>query len=506
MRQLQRDLWKQQLADRAVELLKKLGPDQPGNAWQRDFVSRLIVGEFGRIPIRVGRDRVSRLMYDIPTSQGRGRVFLLAATQFPDEPHFLAQYGRFLYDEDTRFNEARTYLQKARDLATEDSRICHMLGMSYRRELHEILIHSRPTDRTPEQELHIEDLLEQATKYFEESRRLEHEDEHGYVTNIECLIELIKDGFKRFPKGTSNQKMLRARSDLRKWLDEAFEVLDEAEVYLRHREDTHMWMLRTKLEELHGDLSKVIEAYNNLLDAFRSDRSRLIDPRTLKRQLARCLYKRGCQRRTSKSNKVRSKANKDFQRAVELMAELIHDEPGNPRHLGLWFQCARMHSRFNKVLLTERLENYYAITESLDGAFYLMCLYFIRGLEERNPEAFRQYERYQVICENLSSDLSHRHYKREWLGHGYAFIPNHLVYNSAIDDYETERLMRIEGIIKKVFSPTQGKLSIPPYGQTIYFSPHRRDQRFYRSDIDKPVSFFVAFSYDEPIAFNVQPA
>jgi hypothetical protein len=504
--------WKLQLVDRTVMYLQKLGFEQAGNDWQRKFVAALVSGEFQKIKIRSREEYpVSRLMYDIETRDGRGRVFQIAAEQFPNEPHLLAQYGRFLYDEDTRFEESRKHLRNAFDLTKgKDANICHMLGMGYRRELQERLQaigNGKPNQSDCDYRNH---LLEKASQYFVKSRELNRENEYGYTSHIECLISLIQQGFSQFSQEVPVSTRLQMRADLRSWLDEAFGILDEAQVYLEFSQDTYLGQLQIRLTELRGNLSQAIEAYENLLVDSRkrnnsNDLQQRIDTNPIKRQLARCLYQRGIEKKNDLKIKVRNQALKDFARAATYLEQLIQDQPTNPYHLGFWFQCARANPCVNKQILTERLEGYYARTKSLDGAFYLMCLFFIRGLEEKNPSAFDEYERYLKDCKNLSASLTHRLYRREWLGPHFTLLPNRSVpFDSNKEEHNTTGLLRITGTIKKVAADVHGDISIPPYGKLIYFPPKRHDQKFYKSDEGKSVTFNVAFTYDKPVAYNVR--
>ena len=156
----------------------------------------------------------------------------------------------------------------------------------------------------------------------------------------------------------------------------------------------------------------------------------------------------------------------------------------------------------NKEKLIERLEIFYNITENLIGAFYLMCLYFVRGLEESNPTAFRKYKKYMEDCKRLSENLTHRLNIREWLGTNFTIIPRSHVNFESIEDEDCPDIQQIEGKIKRIFD-VHGEISIPPYGETIYFRAKRRDKKFYKSDEEKSVRFYVAFTYDKPIAYNV---
>ena len=506
-----KDLWKLQLVDRTINYLIKLDYKQAGNEWQPEFIKALISEEFGKIKTRINSEySASRLMSDIESKNGRGRIFKQASEQFPDEPHVIAQYGRFLYDEETRFQESRNYLEKAFELTQEkDSKICHMLGMSYRRELKEHLDALGNNKPSEEQLYEHENLRERASRYFKLSRELERENDYAYISHIQLLIDLIEQGFRQFGANVPYHKRLSDRAYIRNWLDEAFSILDEAQVYLEYSQDTFLGLLEAKLINLRGSLSKAIETYQNILtnaNKYKDSKnfSQRIDPNPIKRQLARCFYQRGMERIESKEVNERNKGQNDLKRAAKYLEELIIDQPTHPYNLGFWFQCARLNPQVNKSILIERLEGYYARTQSLDGAFYLMCLFFIRGIEEKNPSAFDDYERYLKDSKRLSAHLTHRLNRREWLGDGYTLIPNkNISLDSQTEQPIATKLPRIEGYIKQVVE-FNGLISIPPYGQKIYFRPKRHDKKFYKSDEGKKVTFNIVFTYDKPIAYDVR--
>jgi hypothetical protein len=505
------NLWKLQLVERTINYLTKLGSKQPGNEWQRKFVKALVSDEFTKITIR-NRDEysASRLMGDIESQNGRGRIFKQAAEQFSDEPHVIAQYGRFLYDEETRFEESRKYLEKAFKITKEtDEKICHMLGMSYRRELQErlkALGNNKPSD---EQLYENDNLRERASHYFKLSRELVRENDYAYTAHIQLLIDLIRQGFKQFDTDVSYPQRLHERADIRNWFYEAFSIIDEAQIYIEYSQDTFLGKLEADLMSLRGDLSKAIEAYENILtnaNRYQDSKkfSQHIDPNPIKRQLARCLYQRGMENIKSPKVNERNRAQNDLKRASEYLQDLIRDQPSHPYNLGFWFQCARLNPLVSKSILIERLEGYYARTQSLDGAFYLMCLFFIRGIEEKNPSAFSEYERYLKDSKRLATNLTHRLNRREWLGAGNTLIPNKSIsFDSQKEEPITKDLPRIEGTIKYV-GESSGEISIPPYGKTIHFKPKRHDKKFYKSDEGKKVTFNVAFTYDKPIAYDVR--
>ena len=268
MNDKENNLWKLQLVERTINYLTKLGSKQPGNEWQRKFVKALVSDEFTKITIRGNRDEysASRLMGDIGSRDGRGRIFKQAAEQFSDEPHVIAQYGRFLYDEETRFEESRKYLEKAFEITKEtDEKICHMLGMSYRRELQERL--KALGNNKPSDELLYENdnLRERASHYFKLSRELDRENDYAYTSHIQLLTDLIEQGFKQFGTDVSYPQRLNERADIRNWLDEAFSIIDEAQIYIEYSQDTFLGSLEVNLMRLRGNLSTAIEAYENIL-------------------------------------------------------------------------------------------------------------------------------------------------------------------------------------------------------------------------------------------------
>jgi tetratricopeptide (TPR) repeat protein len=485
------DSWKLRIADYAEEVIRRLDPSLPGSEQERQFVDALIIGEYAMVRRRISGEPASRLMFEILTSAGRERVYKAAAEIFDAEPHFLAHYGKFLYDEDTRFEESRQYLFKAAELAPDDPLIHHMIGMSFRRELGAVLIDTDPRERSPELGERLLFLHSQAGRYFSEARRRNRNSPYGYVSHLECLIQLIRDRFRGQPPNAPIHTSLRDDLQLRKLFDEAYQLSSEAEQYV----PGHSWLreLRAQLDAHHGDVSRAITAYQELLK-----RTDVADPSRVRRQLARALYERAVSKDAINYS--------DLSLAAGTIDMAIRDEPALEENIRIWFECVRLDPGFSKVRITEQLEHYFQISEGLVPAFYLMCLYFIRGIEERNPDAFRRFHIYHDKSVRYSQDLSYRSAIREWIGPGLVLWPRRFVsFDDNTRKFDVAALPRVDGFIKAIPSETAGYISVPPWNVEIFFVPRTKDRRFYLSDLDKPVRFAVAFAQAGPMAYDPEP-
>jgi len=510
------EVWKSQLPDYAISIISHFSPNEPGSDWEQAFLERLITGDFGKIHTRAGvQHQASALMFDLSDSKtGRGRILEAISQRFPDQPHFLAQYARFLYDDEVNYSKARQLLEAAISLAPNDSLLYHMMGTSYRRELHDLVYSSTPAQRSADLDNYIKKTVDRAGEYFEKSRKLQRDNEYAYISHVECLIEAIDDVLRLFPKNTPRAQIIQTNHDIRRWLNEINDVLSEAESVFpkpwlkRENEDEARCIgdLPLLVDSRRGDISKVIEICQNLLDVNKQrGKTTLPDVSFL---LANSLYTRA-----SSIQKDDIKSQRDFKRSCEILEDLIHEHPGEPRYLTLWFRCARRISQSNRLVI-QRLETLYSLTHGLDAAFYLMCMHFIRGLSEGSIEAFREYRKYRDISSKLAeTSLAGRLFFREWIGPNNSLIPASLVpRNESTGEFDVSGLYRVEGRIEEIDPPRHGRLSIQRYGeqniygqQDIRFSPWRRGHKFYRSNKGDLVTFVVVFTYEEPEAYAVSP-
>jgi len=128
--------WHTRLADLACEFAGFCRTDQPVHpedlqtVVERVFFFRNDSGLLGSM--RAGENLFSELIGDIPTPEGRLRVFQRIVALFPDSPHYWAHLGRYYSIRLNEFAEAVQAIDKAIALNGKDYVLHHMKGMALR--------------------------------------------------------------------------------------------------------------------------------------------------------------------------------------------------------------------------------------------------------------------------------------------------------------------------------------------------------------------------------------
>ena len=134
---------------------------------------------------RADRGQFSQLIENIPSNYGKRDVLHHLIEKFPLEAHFHAHLGRLLSRHE-EYDKALSCLDEAISLQPEDHVLHHMRGM---------VLRQRIKSSQQEQEKHLADqvigVAEDASKSFEEARRLSPDNEHGYISEVQMLIDLM---------------------------------------------------------------------------------------------------------------------------------------------------------------------------------------------------------------------------------------------------------------------------------------------------------------------------
>lgn len=471
-----------------------------GPSGERPQQSRFIGGEDG-----------------LPTAVHRHQVFQKTVDVFPNHVNILGHFGKYLAEEENKFEEADRFLLRAFELEPENEAIPHMIGKRYSDEIKMLITASPPKHRPAATAENITYLATQAHEWFTRSRARNMSSEFGYTTAIQLNIRLIRDEFQRMgiTSAVENEKALQSATIMKLLADSEVLVAEGQRFIVPREENRRVFTIsRDKLHELRGDLNKAIICFQKHVDSTR-DATRT----SAKVYLARLFHTRGEHLLTHGDSK---KANKDFSAGERLLFEALQDPTLRHKNIRLWFDCARHADHWRRDDFLDRLLQLHKYDESnVDAAFLLMCLYFCEALETRSMESWRRYEEFQKKSSRLSANLAVRRYVREWLvrvrvGSGsssqseFRIFPYHYFDTSG---RETGRVRQTadarelaHGSVSQVNSSTEGFIDIPPMGFRIFFRPRAGDNPFYKSDATKfqEVSFLVGFNYEKPEAYDVQ--
>lgn len=443
--------------------------------------------------------RFSELLTLIPDTYGRRRVLETLVQLFPSEPHYYNHLARYhIYENEEGHATAVDLLAQAIKLDPKNDIHHHTLGMAYRTAAKRTLrgfINATEPPTLDDAFRSVEPVLAKGEESFSESRRLDPEQPHGWVTHAQMLVEAM-EGLARIARRARSDSSLvtgdsaaavwtRARASLVRGL------LDD--VRLRHRsqkQQDYVIEWTSRLDNVCGFSDEVIRRLERMVDAEGVDRHAI-------RRLLASAYR-------SKHHHDWTEVPEDECRRIRtLVAANIARGPIFGGDVMTWFNASRRLPEFDVADAIERFTQWSMTESALDADYYLYVMHLLRihlGLTQKTDE----YRRYQDKTAALSSAFGKRTLSWEWLT--LAPEPCPLAPAREIGEWprgshffkNTERLARVEGAMSDWRSPQAGSVSYR--GVSAFFVP---GQEFHSSDINVPVTFFLGFSYAGPRAWGV---
>lgn len=438
---------------------------------------------------RAGSGTFAQLLDDIPSSNGRVDVLSFLTTCFPREAHFHAHLGR-LRGSKGEFLEASRDIDFAISIQPEDPLLHHMRGMILRRKL------SFEADSG----VGIDALVltaKEASESFETARTYAPDDEHGYISEIQMLIELIDKAQQRSRKaGQRASVSVLPNSYVRQSLERIEDLIDRVhQLYAGEAPSRYVLSASAKLQSLYGDFQTSLQEWDNMLG--RAD----VAKSPIRRQIVWTILRRH-------DGDWRKLSNKEIRRVCAVLEENLDDEARDSTSLRLWLRAIRYAEKVPSLdSVIERVTYWKINTSSLDSAFYLYALQQVQAINgsilaaadaERSLEASRALSRFR----------RDRTRSFEWLGTGDSI--DSLVHQSNLGEWNGEfwsdvsLLRRVEGRVSSIDGPQKGTIEIPG-GGIAFFVPGRSSIASGRDD-NARVTFFLGFSYDGPRAWAVELA
>ena len=488
-----RRTWRNQLADWGIRFITFCrGELAVPSDDLLDLVGRVFVDREGLDVL--GREQASRRQFsyfvqDIPVSEGKLRVLESLVDAYPDQHHFWAHLARFYSLDRKDFDRAIECADKAVDLGDNDSLVYHMRGM-VRRNYVRSLEQSSAT---------IGDLVgvaEQASLDFQRCRELNPENEHGYISEAEMRIGLL-----RYIRQTNDDVFeYISRRDAPIYIRES---LDRIEGLLAHVKRNHEGAGASEFEarasarvhELYGDYTSALQRLNSLLG-----RADVFQP-PIRRQLAWAYLSR------SRGDWSMVPPH-NVDRVVELLTRNLNEEADHEENIRLWMQASRFQEMPPSLeSVFEQVQYWQAQPGSVDAAYYAYVLNAVMAMDG-SPVARQQYERYLEECRELTRFRRNRDRSYEWLGEGPGL--SRLVHQSRLGEWDREAgfwkntgpLTRVHGLVSRVNGPQQGFIEFPG-GLHAFFVPARA--QLGRGSENTPIRAFLGFSYDGPRAWDVVP-
>ena len=438
---------------------------------------------------RAGQNGFSRLIQDIPSEHGRLEVLRHLTDCFPDEAHIHAHLARLLALSG-EFSEALEAVDFAISLQRSDHLLHHMRGMVLRQRMKLEANNGATVDALVE-------TAKEASASFEESRRLGPDDEHGYISELQLLIDLI-DEAARISKATAQHVLTdnRANPFLKEALDRIEDLLDQVQrLYAGDQPSRYILDCRARVQRIYGDFQAALQNWDNLLS-----RPEVAKP-PVRRQIVWTILRRH-------DGKWENLAPKESKRIRRLLEENLDENVNDSTSLRIWLRAIR-HTEPRPSLdsVIEKVSYWKTNTGSLDAMFYLYVLLMLRAING-SAQAAADAERALDECRQVARFRRDRTRSFEWIGPGKELAT--LVHQSQLGDWQDdfwelrESLTRVNGHIASIDAPHKGTIELAG-GVTAFFVPGKSEFH-YGKDENASVSCYVGFSYDGPRAWAVQRA
>ncbi len=438
------------------------------------------------------RRNFSELILDIPVPAGRHQVLLALTDTCPQEPHFWNHLGRHhIYEMRQDFAEAERYLKVAVDLNPDEQVHHHSLGMVRRfwiRSLIADMLRREPPPTAENMLEAVQSLFDGAAEEFAIARKLGPEDNHGYITHIQLILEILEN-LVRLDINKTLPALLGKTDTVGDWARASVVVAEDLlrqVQHLREQEAPSRYELfcTNSLAALYGHFDAVISS----LDAL----SKSVQDADVRRALATAYF--------SKSGRVWAKLSpSELRHTKDLMEDNLRTDPTNERDIRSWFQAFRRLPEFSYIDAIDRLEGWARASNQVDAYYYLYILHFLRWLQgaERDEHAMRA-----SLDQCRQRAVGKRGFSYEWLAKEPTWCPlAHANELGAWDEFyeKTESLDWVTGSIASI-KPQAGTIRLG--AQTVaYFVPGTKFSE--TRHLNSLVKCYIGFSYEGLRAWSV---
>ena len=491
--------WNTRLADVACDFADFCRSNQPVLPEDLQSVVERVVffrNDSGLLgSVRAGENLFSELISDIPSPEGRLRVFLRIVELFPDSPHYWAHLGRYYSIRLGQFDESIKAIDKAIELSDREYVLHHMKGMALRSMVYKMIeLGSAQNDILPK--------AKQASECFAQARNLAPDEDYGYISEAQMITRLL-DYVQRSNRLNAVDASATTSSD--PWIREGFQQVEDLLLSVRQRRvgeqaSEFEERCRADLDKLYGAHDQALQRWQNLLDRRDGRGEYLVYAPPIRRQIVWTRLAQ-CGRRWDKMHP------KHLQRTVELLEDNLQEEPADDRNIRLWIQGARYLPNPPTVeVAAERVVYWRANGDTIDSVYYLYVLHAVKAIEGSSLAGDRAL-RYLEECRNRVRFRRDRTRSFEWLGTGRGL--KQLVHQDLLGEWNrefdfwqnTNQLRRLEGVVSSISGPHAGEIEVSG-GMKAFFVPGLSDIVHGRGQ-NVRVSFFLGFSYEGLRAWSV---
>lgn len=436
---------------------------------------------------RAGQKQFSALVENIPSRHGKIEVLRHLTELFPLEAHFHAHLGRFL-GLSGEHAEGLKCVEFAVSVQPQDPVLHHMRGMVLRQSMRARVQEGATVNQ-------IVDSAKTASESFEQARRLSPDVEHGYISEVQMLVDML-DLAGKSRDNTVRDVLARPETDpfLKQALDRAEDLLDRVQhLYAGEPPSPYASECRARLQRVYGDYATALQSWDSLLS-----RPEVAKP-PVRRQIVWTILRR----RDGAWDKLNQK---ETDRVRHLLEENLEEEVNDSTSLRLWLRAIRQSTSPPSLdSVIEKVGYWKANTGSLDAAYYLYILHTLRALNGSSQGA-ADAERALEECRALARFRRDRTRSFEWIGAGEGVRA--LVHQSQLGEWKedfweaTDVLARLDGRVVSIGGPQKGSVELN--GRVVAFFVPAKSEFHFGRDESVPVNCYLGFSYDGPRAWDVQ--
>lgn len=430
-----------------------------------------------------GGTKFTKLVGDIP-EESKENLFVTLHESFPENAHYCSHLARYYaYDRKNKnTDKALLYSERAISLSEqqgkEDAILYHIKGMCFRSKLNEKIEYLKSQFKygySPSEEDFDEifdSLLPKASQDFRRCREIAMKynspDEHGYVANIQMLIEVLDFG-----------KAIRKKNSVLDFTINGIEpystFLDEAESLLEKLKQKPEDELSEKAQDCENGILELKGKLENVLQNLRNQYDKKKDPKVA-RQIARIQF-------GGTNDKI-----EQYDAILKLMEQNIDLEPNNESNFYWWFNAARR-SSLRLFEAAEKIADWNTKSKSIYSSYYLYIFKVCRVLDNYSmdmPDA----QKYIRECKIRATNTSDKKVIYEWLG-----TKDNLKQIVSRRDYleQKEDLKLVQGIFKAIKHDGDGTILLEGKLE-VFFEPFKAG--FDEEDLNKDVEFYLGFSYE----------
>jgi hypothetical protein len=340
-------------------------------------------------------------------------------------------------------------------------------------------------------------LAQEAATSFEEARRLAEDLEHGYISEVQMLVEVL-DYAAKVSHCHVVQLLAKAGTPvfLRDALAGAEDLLERAAT-LHAGETPSRYIIdcQARLCSIYGNYGEALQSWDSLLS-----RAEVAKP-PVRKQIVWTLLRR-------REGQWEQLTEREVARAQRLLEENLEEASNDPASLRLWLRAIRHSVRPPSLdSVIERVGYWKANTGTLDAVFYLYVLHALKALAG-SGQALLDCERALEQCKNMTRYRRDRTWSLEWVGpeEGVKQLVHHSRLGQWATDFwtNTDVLVRVPGRISEIGGHHKGTVELGA-GLKAFFVPGKAGLSSGR-DENAAVLCYVAFMYDGPRAWDVQRA